>query len=310
MARVRRWLVVAGAMLAWHGAGAAGLEALEACATQASPEASGIADLESACPGLETALREAGVLAILPAGWRETLDATALTELGVLERRYQSPAAAQAPDSTGLRAILAQLASEQASRDKSWWDTAQEWLRSWFSRPGSVSTSWFDRLAERLSESVELIRLLTYLLLAVVVVAAVAFVVNELRIAGVLSRRRQQRRVVEAGAASPASTPVELAGEFESAALADQPAILLRLLVARLVACGALSGQRSLTHGELVAHATFYDPDDRLRFARVSQLAERMVYGHRQPDGEQIRAVVAAGRRLLQQLLAPGSTRP
>jgi hypothetical protein len=76
------------------------------------------------------------------------------------------------------------------------------------------------------------------------------------------------------------------------------------------VASGVLSGERSLTHGELVAHAAFSDPDNRQRFARVSQLAERTVYGYGPADGEQIRTVVAAGRSLLQQLLAPGSARP
>src|SRR5690606_16010334 len=119
---------------------------------------------------------------------------------------------------------------------KSWWDAAKQWLRSWFERPGSASTSWFDRLAERLSQSVDLIRLLTYVLLAIVVVAAVAFVVNELRIAGVLSQRRQQRRPGNVVAAARTAAPEASADDLDAAALTDQPAILLRLLVARLVA--------------------------------------------------------------------------
>lgn len=310
MTRARRLLVVAGALLACNGAGSAGFEELETCASQATSDASGIAALESACPGLETALREADLLANLPPGWRESLNAAALRDLGTLERRYQSPPAAQAPDRDGLQAILDQLAGEQARPDKSWWDTAKEWLRSWFARPGTASTSWFDRLADRLSQSIDLIKFFTYALLAIVVVAAVAFVINELRIAGVLSRRRQHRRAVDVIAAAPVSMPAEAAGDLDTAELSDQPAILLRLLVARLVASGVLSGERSLTHGELVAHAAFIDPDNRQRFARVSHLAERIVYGHGPADVEQIRSVVGAGRSLLQQLLAAGSARP
>jgi hypothetical protein len=310
MTRVRRLLVVAGALLVCNGAGAAGLEELETCVSLANPNTSGITALEAACPGLETALLEAGLLSNLPSRWRESLNATALADLGLLERRYQSPPAAQAPNAGGLQAILDQLASEQARPDKSWWDTAKEWLQSWFMSPGTASTSWFDRFAERLSQSMDLIKALTYLLLVIVVIGAVAFVVNELRIAGVLSRRRQPRRAGDVVAATRIAAPEPAAGDLDSAALADQPGILLRLLVARLVASGVLSGERSLTHGELVAHAAFSDPDNRQRFARVSQLAERTVYGYGPADGEQIRTVVAAGRSLLQQLLAPGSARP
>jgi len=307
---VRRLLVLAGALLVCNGASSAGLEELENCVALANPNTSGMTALEAACPGLETALREAGLLSNLPPGWRESLNAAALSDLGLLERRYQSPPAAQPPNAGGLRAILAQLASEQAGADKSWWDKAREWLRSWFERPGSASTSWFDRFAERLGQSIDLIKFLTYVLLAIVVIGAVAFVVNELRIAGVLSRRRQPRRAGDVVAATLASTPEAAPGDLDSAALSDQPGILLRLLVARLVAIGVLSGERSLTHGELVAHAAFTDPDQRQRFAGVSQVAERIVYGHGPADGEQIRTVVAAGRSLLQQLLASGSARP
>src|SRR5690606_7963774 len=186
-------------------AGAASPDPLADCDAQAPPEARGIVALEAACHDLEAALQASGLTGQLPANWRETLDAAGLGDLVALRARYlESPPALRA-DPAALAAILDQLASEQDAPRKSWWAIARDWLRNWLGQPGQRSDSWLRDLLDRLSQSRELIHVVTYVLLAVVVAAAVAFIVNELRIAGVLSRRPAPRP--RQGQPSDSATP-------------------------------------------------------------------------------------------------------
>lgn len=307
MSALRAVLIAAGAWLLC--AGAAAQDMLDACAAQAPAGTRGIVALEAACPGIEAALSASSLSANLPVAWRESLDASALRDLVALEQRYLQPPS-PAPDRTDLRAILDQLASEQIEPRRSWWDAVKDWLRSWFATRDPVSGSWLDDLLERLGQSRHLVQVFTYVLLAIVVVAALAFIVNELRLAGVLTRRSRPRE--STGFIAPATAPgaTEDLDDLDAAPAMDQPAILLRLLVARLMARDLLRAERSLTHHELVTRVTLPDAGSQQRFAGVARLAERILYGRGTPDSAQAQQVVTEGRRLLLQLQASGKASP
>lgn len=305
MSALRRWLPAALAGLWCAVAGAASPDPLADCAARAPPDARGIVALETACADLEAALQASGATDQLPANWREGLDAVGLDDLVTLRARYRGDPPASPADPAALPAILDQLASEQDAPRKSWWDVAKDWLRAWLGQPGQRSDSWLRDLLDRLSQSRDLIHVITYVLLAVVVAAAVAFIVNELRIAGVLSRRHAPRpRQGQTPDTAMPPRPLSL-GDLDTAAWIDQPSILLRLLVAQLMARGALVTERSLTHRELIDRAVLPDADSRERFTRVARVAERAVYAQGTVDAEQARAAVADGRSLLQQWQAP-----
>jgi hypothetical protein len=310
MSALRRLLLASGAWLVCSGAGAAALNIVDACAAQAAADARGIVALETACPGLEAALRETGVVSNLPEGWRESLDSDALHDLGALAHRYLDMPAQAGPDQGALRAILDELAREQVNPRKSWWDATKDWLRSWFVNREDNTAPWLERFIERLAQSADLVKVIAYVLLGLVVVAAVLFVINELRIAGVLSRRKQRGIAVDGAVVSRSEEVVPGLADLDAASLSDQPAILLRLLVMRMLANGALPAARNLTHRELVTSATFADVKNGVRFARISQLAERVLYGGGKTDADDARAVVADGRSLLLQLQAPEAARP
>jgi hypothetical protein len=307
----RRVLLALGAWLLGCSAGAAGLEDLDACAVQAATQSRGIAALEAECPGLETALREVGVVENLPEGWRETLDRDALGDLAGLVHRYHDaavPAAALEPGD--LRAILEQLERERVKPARSWWDAVKEWLRSWSGNQDSRPAPWLVRLLSRLAQSADVIKMISYVLLGLTVVAAIMFVVNELRVAGVLSRRRESWRGDGVPAVQRATERMPTIADLDAAALRDQPGILLRLLVSRLLETRQLHAERNLTHRELVTQCAFPDVDSRARFARVSQLAERVLYGAGEDDPAQSTAVIADGRGLLLQLQTTGNPAP
>jgi hypothetical protein len=310
MSALRRLLVAWGAWLLCSGAGAAALDVVDACAAQAAADIRGIVALEAVCPGVEAALREMGVIANLPGGWRESLDRNALHDLGALAHRYLDMPAQTGPDQRGLRAILDALAREQVDPPKSWWDAAKDWLRSWFDNRDDSAAPWLERFLDRLALSADLFKAIAYVLLCMVVVAAVLLVINELRIAGVLSRRKPRTMAIDGAVAARSDAVAQGLADLDAASLSDQPAILLRLLVARMLANGALPEARNLTHQELVTSATFADGKHRVPFARVSQLAERVLYGGGTTDANDARAVVADGRSLLLQLQARETARP
>ncbi len=302
MSALRRLVLACGAWLMCHGAVAGALDTLDGCAAQAAEKTRGAVALEAQCPGLESALRELGLVGALPDRWRDNLDRGALGDLAHLARRYQNESTGVAPDTGALRAVLEQLEHERVKPQRSWWNAFTDWLRSWFASRDANSTSWFERLLDGLAASADVMMVITYIVLGIVVAITVVFIIRELRLAGLLPRR---------GARGNAAVALRVEAEPESrdldvAAPRDQPALLLRLLVARLRANGQLPQERSLTHRELVTRSAFADGDSRSRFERVTRLAERMLYGTGETDPELAAAVIGDGRKLLLQLEAAG----
>ncbi len=293
------------ALAAWLLCGhacAAALDTLDGCAAQAPTQAKGIEALQAACPGLESALRELGFVAMLPDDWRSTLTRHGLADLDELAHHYAATPARTRPDPGAMHGVLDQLAQEQVHPPRSWWSAFTDWLRGWLGSHDADSSSWFNRLLNHISASASLIKAVTYVLLFVTVAAALAFIFNELGIAGVLSPRA--RADGQSGtAALPRREPgAQGAVNLDDVAPRDRPRLLLRLLVARLLANGQLRADRSLTHRELVRDSAFDDAESRARFARVTELAEQVLYGSGEAASPQAGAVIADGRDLLRQL--------
>lgn len=302
MSALRRLALACGAWLVCQGAVADALDTLDACAAQAAEKTRGAAALEAQCPGLGSALLELGLADALPERWRDTLDRGAVADLAHLAHRYRNESTGAVPDTGALGAVLEQLEKERIRPNRSWWTAFKDWLRSWFASRDGGSISLMERVMNGLLAYVDVIMVITYLVLGIVVVATVWFIIRELRLAGWLLRRRAPDTAVVAAAVEAEPEPRDL----DIAAPRDQPALLLRLLVARLRANGQLPQERSLTHRELVSRGTFTDGDSRVCFERVSRLAERVMYGTGEANPQQAEAVIGDGRRLLQRLEATG----
>jgi len=302
----RRLLAAILAGLVCCGAAAGPLDVIDACVAAGPAETRGIAALEAECSGLEAALQEVGLAEVLTGDWRESLSRSALTDLLSLERRYQEASASSVPDTAALPSILQQLASEQEAPSTSWWARFTDWLRSLLLREEGNSSPWFQRVLERLVESIDLIQLATYVLLTLIVIAVVSIFINELRVAGVLSRRGKSRAADDRTSLEDEEARADSV-DLDALALHEQPAALLRQLVARLLAGGQLDTERSLTHRELVARCALTDAQSRRRFENVARLAERILYGHGEVPRAEAAAVIADGRTLLLQLPAPAT---
>jgi hypothetical protein len=279
---------------------AAPLDIVRQCADTASPTLSGVKSLEAVCPGLEDALAGSGLDKVFIEGWRQKISAHALADVSALAQQY-SRAQWHAPDIASLAKALESL-QPQAPKIPSWWQSLKTWLKNWLSRSDSALASWLNRLLDRWSAqtdvSVTFLKILTYCLAALVVIAAVVIVVREIRALGV-GRRARRAAQPESSSANPPDTPLELGLVPGSA---DALAVLLRALVKRLLQLGRLRAERSLTHRELVLRSVFENGDQRAAFAAVALGAESNFYGPRNSAPDSADDAIRRGELLLAQL--------
>jgi hypothetical protein len=282
-------------------------ETLRACAAKLRPPARGLDALAAQCPDLKPALAALRYSETLSPGWESELTPGQLEDLAALASRYRSEPPSAAPDVGAVRGIVAGLAKEDVSATKSWWEVIRDWVRSLFAGHDEHVVSWIERLMSKLSSAAGVLTALTYVLVALVIGGALAYIVIEMRSSGLFAR---------AARSSKTANGVRLAGDgpaeedLARAPVFDQPALLLGLLVRRLKRAGRLSAERHLTHRELARAATLDDPGQRGRLGRLSQIAEELLYGARPPSVELVQRAIEDGRELLRQLNGPGEMPP
>ncbi len=294
------------ALLAAGGVRGEPLGRIEGCAEQAAPTLVGLSALETVCPGLGDALSQLGVVQLLGHGWQERLSARQLGDLTTLAARYQRSTPRPLLDTAALPPILKALRQVEPQPPNAVWQAIKTWVADLLSKLDRRFGSWVDRLLGHLSFEISLVGVLLYGLVAVVVIAAVAVIVNELREAGLLRRsgaRRTRRPAPDASTA--AAPPVAL----ESLPIHERPAHLLRLLVRRLVETGRLERERALTHDELVARVEFDSAEQRAAFRAIASAAARILYGAQRPPPSELQAALAGGRTLLDSI-APVAQAP
>jgi len=297
-------VAVAG-MLASACLAAAPIDVLRECAAKLPPERAGIKVLAADCPQLDAALADLGLDSMLYDGWREGLNRDALEDLANLVEGYRGAAPANPPDLAKLPEILDALAREQTPTPKSWWDAFKAWLRNWLGEHAD-SVKWLDRWLDHLGRSPSLTQVISYALVTLVLLAAIALILNEFKAAG---RARRARHEAPGARSSGPAAPADDSPDDRDDNLADNLAALLRRLVDRLMQTRRLDSERSLTHRELAARSVFDSDAQRAAFTRVARTAESVLYGPDQDPSrgspEQLNSVLEEGRALLAQLSAP-----
>ncbi len=280
------------------------------CAQEADAKVRGLDALRSACPGIEGAVQDLGLDALLPADWSKQASARALADLDGLVERYAGPAPTLRLSVSRLQAIAAGLKPPPAP--PSLWDRIGAWIRSWLGSASAGSSGWL-RFLPHWSIGARLQRLLFAALAGLILIAVGAFIAVEMRAAGLGAiRRRPQpadRRSGIGDGASP-ERPEDLA-ELDSAAPRQQPALLLRILVQALTRAHRLGRDRDLTCRELIAQARFDTAQQREDFGEVALLAERALYGS--PDARPTALpdeLLSGARALHAQLLAAPAGAP
>jgi hypothetical protein len=247
-------------------------EILRTCAAKADPDARGLASFATSCPGIASALADLGYPKMLPADWQERIDRKQLADLSALTSRYQL-ATSRPPGVDSVKAVVQQLGLERTSLPKTWWERFKDWFRSWFESRNDRDLSWIDRWLDRLHAARGVFTFVTFAFVTVVLIAAIVFVVKELRSGGILRSKEIGRRRL-ADQPSPAHGSAD---GLDRAPLLEQPALLLAALVQRLTLEGHLTAERHLTHRELPRAVRLNAPGQRERLAGLASVAETLL---------------------------------
>jgi len=276
---------------------------VDSCIARLDPDLDiGYDRIAARCPDLVKQIDQGAWAAWLPQGWKEPgndLSAGGLKEFREVVSREEAaaPLATHAPDVRTLTAILHGLAEKHAD---GWWSRFKSWLRSILERREQApEESWFGRMVAHVGLSQSLRQLIAYGALGVVVVLAAVIIINELRTAGVLSRRRSTLR---RRAPLQHFTPQMAWSDIEQLPVLERPRLLLELIVRRLGERGYLPPSGALTVRELTKVARLPEPDDRSRLAELATAAERVRYSQRGLESALLEGSIVRGRELLNRL--------
>jgi len=130
-------------------------------------------------------------------------------------------------------------------------------------------------------------------------------VINELRVAGLLKRRTgpSRRRAIGVSASGAQSLK-----ELDGAEPGAQPALLLQLIAARLVAQDRLPPARAFTVRELLKRARLPGAAESGRLAQLATVSEKVRYAADGVTPPVLAAALRGGRELLAALESPAAT--
>jgi hypothetical protein len=313
---VHHWL--AGVLFLLAGVNAAPahelLDRLDACIGHLDRELDvGYERIAARCPELTAALAHSAWTPWLPSDWnqpRNQLSAEGLTELRTLLSRSLKPSApVRAPSAQKAAAVVARISQAEDSR-QGWWQRFKAWLRG-LTDGSDGDSGAVDGWLGALDFSHGAAKVVAWLALAVVVGIALAVLVNELRVAGVLKGRGPVRR-----------SGLRLAGDRAEVTLLEverrdpreQPGLLLELIADRLTSQGRLPPSRALTARELLRGAHLADDSERTWLSELAVACEQLRFSTRDLADASLASAIAAGRRVLARLETgapvPGAATP
>ncbi len=212
-------------------------------------------------------------------------------EIAELREFYRQQPGDQLVHVSELQAILAELPVEPVAVP-SWGERFWAWFWGLFADRDDELPDWLNEI----SISEQVFETILYLSMAGIVLVAAYVVYTEVR------HGLKHRRTVDASVADmvpeggPAPEVLSL-DQVKTAALQQQPGLLLQLILARLEQRELLQPQRVFTHRDIVAHTRgrSYAP----QLETVVRAAEHATYGGWVPDAAQMQDVMDAGASLL-----------
>jgi hypothetical protein len=307
-------LLFAGTVVAADADSPEAVAAIQACIARLDPQIDvGYERIARRCPDLAPALERSGWAAWLPQGWKESrndLSAGSLKELEALvTRELATQATTPTPRVQRLKEILADLGATGQQRSSAW-TRFTKWLRSLFERAGQQNREgWLSRLVSRVGVSDAVMDIISYIALGIVVALAAFIVFNELRLAGLLGRRRAGDGS-EPGDGALSGRESITWSDVERAPVLDRPRLLLELIATKLTALGRLPPAGAFTAREVVRAADLSAPADRERLHELALAAERARYAAAGVPPAVAESAVTRARELLTRLEAPDMGAP
>lgn len=284
------------------------LAALETCAGKLDPALDlGYERITARCPDLAGALEHSEWAAWLPPDWKEPdnqLSAAGLRALhDVLLRESAGSPGTGRLHPERVHEVLKRFTGPERQQE-GWWGRFKRWLRELLTPQPRNDSSWWRRLLGDASIDQDALRLVAGLVIALLVVIALAVVLNELRVAGLL--RRSAGSLVRPGIGAATRGGLSLS-DVEAAEPGAQPALLLELITARLAAQDRLPPARAFTVRELTERVRLPDGAGRGQLADLAGVSEQVRYAGVEVPAPVLSAALRAGRELLAALEAPAT---
>jgi hypothetical protein len=279
---------------------------LDACIAQLDAQIDiGYDRIARRCPDLAPALEQSGWAAWLPQGWKEArndLSAGSLRELlRTVSRELAPHPVAKVPRVETLKDIISDLGSTGQERS-GLWSRFKKWLRSLFERSAQQNDEgWLSRLVSRIGVSGAVMEIITYIALGIVVALAAFIVFNELRLAGILKRRRAANAGDDTADLPEDRLRIAWA-DVERAPLRDQPRLLMQLVASRLTDLNRLPPAGAFTVREIVRKADLQQQTARDRLNEIALTSERVRYAQSDVSPAVVETAVSHARELLGQL--------
>ncbi len=266
--------------------------------------------LEDICPGLAQAIAELPVSGSLSLPLDQQTTPDQLHDLRALLDSYRSPpASVERFDFAALPGLLARTLHVESTPPVSWWQRFKDWLGKKLRASGDSDYRWLTEFLKSLNPPAWLADLILRASVAVILLLALAVVVNELR-ANNLSSWLQRRRRTQRTSRVPAGANETRMAWKDVANLppGQQPAALLRLVLQELIERGVLPDDRSLTNGELLARLGAAARAHAAPFAELASAADAVLFGNRAVVAAQLAPLHQAAQAIVG--AASAGTRP
>jgi len=244
--------------------------------------------LDEVCPGLAPAVAALPAAGLLnqPLDWQTTPNQ--LRDLRALLGSLRSPySGVERFDFAGLHELLARTLQAEPKPPVSWWQRFKDWLAQKLRGSSESDYRWLTEFLQSLDPPEWLGDLILRVSVALILLLALAVVVNELRAAeprSWLQRRGRRQRASAMPAAAGASRLTWK--DVTNLPPGRQPAALLRLVLEELIERRLLPDDRSLTNRELLVRLGTAGRAHAEPFAQLAAAADSVLFGNR--------AVVAA----------------
>ena len=296
-----------GALQAW-ASDAWLAEAAQCSHGHARSDGDGARLIAAECPEVAQALRRNAWGGALANYTVDELTQGQLQSVAAIASVYQDRGTAPRPGRAALQGVLATLPQHRAEAVSVWdriLDRAWEWLKTTLIGEGpdgrkGFLARWLDKF-EMPGWVWDWTRYLTW---AVLLLGALAVVVNELRHAGAFRRAGHRDAGRPEPPAGAQGRPVSQPPNGADTALPGDPSGLLRLVLARLRQLHPGLFGPTRTHRELLVSAQRVQSERQPALRALVDGAERVVYGGCPPQAPDLRPAVASGQRLLEELKA------
>jgi len=257
--------------------------------------------VEEVCPGLAQAVSELPAAESLSQPLDLQTTPNQLRDLRALLGSIRSPPAnLERFDFAALPELLARTLQVEPKPPVSWWQRLKDWLAQKLRGSGEPDYRWLTEFLKSLDPPEWLADLILRTSVAVILLLALAIVVNELRAANLSSWLQRRSRTQRASRVPATAGASRLAWkDVTNLPPGQQPAALLRLVLQELIERGLLPDDQSLTNREMLAQLGAAARTHATSFAELAAAADAVLFGNREVVAAQLAPLHQAARAIV-----------